>query len=94
MATPADQSAVQRKKQPKVAAADQMARSERESVASQTQVKAVEDSYGVDNLHLTLVQAYLKKSLGNARIVRWSAQRHPEYSEQFQAIAEVSASPA
>jgi hypothetical protein len=94
MATPADQLAVQRKKQPKVAAADQMARLERELVALQTQVKAVEDSYGVDNLHLTLVQAYLKKLLGNARIVRWLAQRHPEYLEQFQAIAEVSALPA
>jgi hypothetical protein len=74
--------------------AEQLARLERELVSLQSQVKAVEDSYGVDNLHLTLAQAYLKKLLANARVVRWLAQHRPEYLEQFQSIAEVTALPA
>lgn len=93
LATPPDQLVVQRKTSAKPGTAEQMARLERELVNLQTQVKAVEDSYGMDNLHLTLAQAYLKKLLGNARTVRWLAQHRPEYLEQFQAIAEVSALP-
>lgn len=94
MATPPDQLVDLRKQAPKQGAAEQIARLERELVSLQSQVKAVEDSYGVDNLHLTLAQAYLKKLLGNARVVRWLAQHRPEYLEQFQAIAEVTGLPA
>ncbi|WP_200921948.1 hypothetical protein [Novosphingobium sp. Leaf2] len=47
------------------------------------------NSYGVGNLHLTLAQAYLKKLLGNARIVRWLGQYRPEFLEQFELIADV-----
>jgi len=70
-----------------------MARLERELVSLQSQVKAVEDTYGIDNLHLTLGQAYLRKLLSNAPVVRWIAQRHPEYLEQFQSIAEIKELP-
>lgn len=95
LATPPDQLVAQRRKdQTKDGALEQMARLERELVALQSQVKAVEDSYGVDNLHLTLAQAYLKKLLANGRVVRWLSQHRPEYLEQFQTIAEVSALPS
>lgn len=94
LATPPDQLVPQRQKsQTKNSALEHMARLERELVNLQSQVKAVEDSYGIDNLHLTLAQAYLKKLLSNARIVRWLSQHRPEYLEQFQTIAEVSALP-
>ena len=93
-ATPPDQLVPQRQKsQVKNGALEQMARLERELVNLQSQVKAVEDSYGIDNLHLTLAQAYLKKLLNNTRIVRWLSQHRPEYLEQFQIISEVSALP-
>lgn len=95
LATPPDQLVPQRQKnQTKNGALEQMARLERELVALQSQVKAVEDSYGIDNLHLTLSQAYLKKLLANSRVVRWLSQHRPEYLEQFQTIAEVSALPS
>jgi hypothetical protein len=73
---------------------EHMARLERELVQMQTQVQAVEERYGIDNLQLTLAQAYLKKLLANARLVRWMAARHPDYLEQFQAIAEITTLPS
>lgn len=95
MATPADQlvSPADKTKKPAAGSVEQLARLERELVSLQSQVKAVEDTYGVDNLHLTLAQAYLKKLLSNAMIVRWLATKRPEYLEQFQSIAEMTALP-
>jgi hypothetical protein len=93
MATSPDQLVSPRTKTPKKAAAEQMARLERELVSLQSQVKAVEDSYGLDNLHLTLAQVYLRKLLANARIVRWMGQHKPEYLEQFEIIADIRGLP-
>lgn len=95
MATPPDQlvAPAAAAKKPIAGSVEQMARLERELVSLQSQVKAVEDTYGVDNLHLTLAQAYLKKMLSNAMIVRWLAAKRPEYLEQFQSIAEIGALP-
>src|SRR3546814_14595032 len=53
----------------------QIARMERELAALQNQVKSVEDSYGIDNLHLTVARGYIAKLLGNALIVRWLSQK-------------------
>ncbi len=68
---------------------EQMARMERELASLQSQVKSVEDSYGIDNLHLTVAKGYVAKLLANARIVRWLTQSRPEYLAEFQAIAEI-----
>jgi hypothetical protein len=46
----------------------QIARMERELAALQTQVKSVEETYGIDNLHLTVARGYVAKLLANARI--------------------------
>lgn len=97
MATPTDQLVTPKPAKEKArsnGSAEQMVRLERELISLQNQVKAVEDTYGVDNLHLTLGQAYLKKLLANARVVRWIASRKPEYLEQFQSIAEIAVLPA
>lgn len=69
----------------------QIARMERELAALQTQVKSVEDSYGLDNLHLTVARGYIGKLLGNARIVRWLSANRQEYLGEFQRIAELEA---
>jgi hypothetical protein len=69
--------------------AEQITRMERELVSLQSQVRAVEDSYGVNNLHLTVAKGYVTKLLRNARIVRWLTQHRQEYLTEFQAIAEV-----
>jgi hypothetical protein len=71
------------------AASEQIARMERELASLQSQVKSVEDSYGIDNLHLTVAKGYIFKLLSNARIVRWLAQNRQEYLPEFQTVAEI-----
>jgi hypothetical protein len=68
---------------------EQMARMDRELSNLQTQVKSIEESYGVDNLHLTCAKGYVAKLLGNVRVVRWLAQNRQEYLSEFQSIAEI-----
>ncbi len=68
---------------------EQIARMERELAGLQSQVKSVEESYGVDNLHLTVAKGYIAKLLANARVVRWLAQNRQEYLTEFQYIAEI-----
>lgn len=43
---------------------------EREIARLQMQVKSVEETYGIDNLHLTVARGYVRKLLGNAGVVR------------------------
>jgi len=73
---------------------EQVARLERELAGLQVQIKAVEETYGLDNLHLTVAKAYVVKLLGNAHVVRWLAQHRPEYLAEFQSIAELTSLPA
>jgi hypothetical protein len=68
---------------------EQIARLERELISLQSQVKSVEDNYGIDNLHLTVAKGYVAKLLGNAKVVRWLAQNRHEYLGEFQSIAEI-----
>jgi len=72
---------------------EQVARLERELASLQVQIKSVEETYGLDNLHLTVARAYLVKLLGSARAVRWLAQNKPEYLSEFQKIAELTSLP-
>lgn len=72
---------------------EQVARLERELASLQHQTKGFEETYGLDNLHLTVAKAYLAKLLANVRVVRWLAQSRPEYLSEFQAIAELTSLP-
>jgi hypothetical protein len=67
----------------------QIARMERELAALQTQVKSVEETYGIDNLHLTVARGYIAKLLANSRVVRWLATHQQDYLSEFQKIAEI-----
>lgn len=92
-ATPEKQIVDPRKRKPKGAmatTAEQIGRMERELASLQSQVKSIEDSYGLDNLHLTVAKGYVAKLLENSRIVRWLAQSRQEYLTEFQAIAELN----
>lgn len=96
-ATP-DGQLVSGRRKPKVAdtsavTREQVARLERELAGLQVQIKAVEETYGLDNLHLTVAKAYVARLLGNAHVVRWLAQHKPEYLSEFQAIAELTSLP-
>ncbi len=67
----------------------QIVRMERELAALQTQVKSVEETYGIDNLHLTVARGYIAKLLANKRIIRWLTNHQQDYLNEFQKIAEI-----
>lgn len=37
-----------------------------------------------------MIKGYIGKLLGNARIMRYLAQNHPEFLDEFQTITEIS----
>ena len=67
-----------------------IARMERELARVQEQITSIEDTYGKDHLHLTVMRGYLGKLLGNGRVVRYLAQQQPDFLSEFQAIAEMA----
>ncbi|MBK5962522.1 chromosome partitioning protein ParB [Rhodoplanes elegans] len=67
-----------------------MARLEHELGRLQEAITSIQDSYGKDHLHLTVVKGYLARLLGNGRIVRYLMQHRPEYMTEFQTIAEMT----
>lgn len=69
----------------------QIARMERELAVLQTRITSVEDSYGIDNLHLTLARGYLSKLLANSNISRWLTRYRQDYLAEFERIAEIEA---
>jgi ParB-like chromosome segregation protein Spo0J len=95
-ATPDQQLApgrTRRNKQTSEVTREQVARLERELATLQVQIREVEETYGLDNLHLTVAKGYLGKLLGNAPVVRWLSRHRPEYLSEFQKIAEITSLP-
>ena len=39
---------------------------------------------------MTVIKGYVGKLIGNARIVRYLAQNHPEFLGEFQTITEIT----
>jgi ParB-like chromosome segregation protein Spo0J len=79
-----------RAKSVKGISAEHIARMETELAALQAQVKSVEETFGIDTLHLTVAKGYVVRLLGNASVVRWLAQNRPEYLTEMQSIAEMT----
>jgi ParB-like chromosome segregation protein Spo0J len=69
---------------------EDLARLETEVETLQKKYLLIDDTYGRDMLHLTCVRAYLKKLLDNSKVVRFLAQKHPEYLAEFQRIVEAT----
>jgi ParB-like chromosome segregation protein Spo0J len=69
---------------------EQIALMERESVSLEREFRIAEKSYGTDHLDLVLVNGYLGKLLGNARVVRYLAQHHRDILTEFQKLAEIA----
>lgn len=67
-----------------------MARMESELARLQELITSIQETYGQDHLHLTVVKGYLAKLLGNARVVRYLMQHRPEFLTEFQAIADMT----
>ncbi|MHC9097274.1 plasmid partitioning protein RepB C-terminal domain-containing protein [Pseudomonas aeruginosa] len=93
-ATPPNLLALERKAAPEQqVSAESIARMERELAALQMQIKVLEDDYGPDVLHLTVIKGYLSKLLANAAVVRWLAKHQPEYLKEFQRITDMTELP-
>jgi ParB-like chromosome segregation protein Spo0J len=91
-ATPDTAMAVPRRKTPRregQVSAEQMAKMERELASLQTQVKSFEENYGLDTLHLTVARGYIRKLLGNPKVVSWLGRHRGEYLGEFRAITDV-----
>lgn len=73
---------------------EQLALMEREFVSLQREFRIAEKSYGTDHLDLVLTNGYVAKLLGNARIVRYLAQNHPDILTEFQKLAETETAAA
>jgi Predicted transcriptional regulators len=90
LATPDDQLVESRKtgRVPDVTR-EQIAKLERELAAVQSRTLFVEETYGIDNLHLTVAKSFLAKVLGKPAIVRWLKANQPDYLAEFQQITEL-----
>lgn len=69
---------------------EQIERMENEMTMLQREFHLIEESYSADVLNLTIAKGYLSALLGNAKIVRYLAQGHPEILSQFQKISEMT----
>jgi len=72
---------------------EQIARLERELAITQQRTRCVEETYGIDNLTLTVAKTYLVKLLNQPSIVNWLNKKHPDYLTEFQVIAEMASLP-
>lgn len=91
-ATPEKLLVQRRRKNPETASSvssEQISRMERELASLQIQVKSVEETYGIDNLHLTVARGYIRKLLSNSKVNRWLLKHRHEYLTEFQSIAEL-----
>ena len=67
---------------------------QRESANLDREFKLLEQSYGTDHLDLVLVNGYVGKLLGNAKVVRFLAQHYAEILVEFQKLVDVKATAA
>jgi RepB plasmid partitioning protein/ParB-like nuclease domain len=70
--------------------AEAIARMERELSRLQEAISSIQDSYGQDHLHLTVVKGYLRKLITNDRVAQYLEQYQPELFSEFQKIAEMT----
>lgn len=89
MITPADLLAdLPGAKKPSAARPEDLTRMENEIKALEKDFALLDESYGRNVVDLTLARGYLKKLLDNGKIVRFLAQRYPEFLAEFQRIVE------
>jgi hypothetical protein len=70
--------------------AEAISRMERELSRLQEAISSIQDSYGQDHLHLTVVKGYLQKLISNGRVARYLEQYQPDLFSEFQKIAEMT----
>ncbi len=70
--------------------AEAILRMERELSRLQEAISSIQDTYGQDHLHLTVVKGYLRKLISNDRVSRYLEQYQPELLVEFQKIADMT----
>lgn len=88
-ATPADQLVEGKLRRVRGLSADQIQTMQRETENLDRAVKRIERDYGVDHLDLVLATGYVRRLLGNARIVGYLARHEPGILSEFQKMAEL-----
>ena len=85
--TPAEQLLEGRKiKKLSPAALEKQMRLEEENISLSADMQALKESYGLDMLNLTTVQAYLKRIMGNERVSSYLQRHHEEIYSKFSEI--------
>ncbi|MCK1523288.1 plasmid partitioning protein RepB C-terminal domain-containing protein [Bradyrhizobium sp. 17] len=70
--------------------AEALARMETELTKLQQAITSIQDSYGQDHLHLTVVKAYLAKLVGNAKVTRYLEKKQPEFLGEFRNVVQMT----
>jgi len=91
-ATPADQLVEGKQRRVRGLSTDQIQTMQRETENLDRAVKRIEQDYGVDHLDLVLAIGYVRRLLGNARVVGYLARHEPGILSEFQKMAEIQQS--
>jgi len=70
--------------------AEALARMEGELTRLQQAITSIQDTYGQDHLHLTVVKGYLTKLVGNAKISKYLEKHQPEFLGEFKNIVQMT----
>jgi hypothetical protein len=70
--------------------AEALARMEGELSRLQQSISSIQDTYGQDHLHLTVVKGYLAKLIGNPKVAKYLEKRQPEFLSEFRNIVQMS----
>jgi len=90
LGTPQDQ--MTRPDKPKVKSKltpKEQARMEHEMATLEHDFRASEEDYGKNMLNLTFVKGYIKKLLGNAKVIRFLTSRHPDMLTEFESVSQI-----
>lgn len=68
------------------AALDKHIRLEEETLSLNEDIRTLHDSYGADMLHLSSIQSYLKRMMGNEKVAGYLFRHHHEIHENFSEI--------
>jgi ParB-like chromosome segregation protein Spo0J len=71
--------------------AEDRARLQQEMETLERDVKAIEKTYGENMLNFTMARSYLKKLLGNAKVVRFLSSNHLDIFSEFESIVAIEA---
>jgi hypothetical protein len=70
--------------------AEALARMEGELSRLQQSITSIQDTYGQDHLHLTVVKGYLAKLVGNPKVAKYLEKRQPEFLSEFRTIVQMT----